>query len=101
MRLLQVRLILKIQPYSWETLKPLMAWVISALLTCSLLSLLSLSNLSIQLFDIHLPIQLSLIPVFLASYIGLLALFKISPEDKIVLERLGRKFRRKKNKARL
>jgi len=101
MRLLQVRLILKIQPYSWETLKPLAAWVISALLTGSLLSLFSMSNLSIQLFDIRLSIQLSLIPVFLASYIGLLALFKISPEDKIVLERLGRKFRRKKNKARL
>ena len=101
MRLLQVRLILKIQPYSWETLKPLAAWVISALLTGSLLSLFSMSNLSIQLFDIRLSIQLSLIPVFLASYIGLLALFRISPEDKIVLERLGRKFRRKKNKARL
>lgn len=96
MRLLQVHLILKIQPYSWETLKPLMAWIVSALLTGSLLALLSLSDLSVHFFDIRLSIQLSLIPVFLASYIGLLALFKISPEDKIVLDRLGRKFRRKK-----
>ena len=90
--LLQVRLLLKMHPYRWDTLKPIMAWVISALLTGSLLYLLSLSNLSIRLFHIQLSIELCLVPVFLASYIGLLALFKISPEDRIVLDKLRTKF---------
>jgi hypothetical protein len=39
------------------------------------------------------------VPVFVAMYVGLLLLFKIGPEDKIVLDRLGKKLKLgKKNK---
>jgi O-antigen/teichoic acid export membrane protein len=95
MRLLQVRLLLKMHPYCWETLKPLMAWAISALLTGALLLLLGLPQASAQLFHLHVYPQLALLPVFLASYFGLLALFRISPEDRAVLEKIGAKVRKR------
>ena len=97
MRLLQVRVLLKMQPYRWDVLKPMVAWVVSALFIGSLLYLLELLHLSIQIFGFYL--QLSLIPAFLAIYVGLLVLFKVSPEDQVVLDMLRRKFMRgKKNK---
>ena len=95
-RLLQVRLLLKTQPYSKDTLKPLMAGAISALLTGALLYLMSTANLSIRISHIQLPIELLLIPVFLATYVGLILLFKISPDDKIVVDALRKKLRRGK-----
>lgn len=95
MRLLQVRLLLKMQPYRLDVLKPLGAGFISALLTGALLYLLSLAHLSLGVGDF---LELCLVPVFLASYMGLLILFKISPEDQIVLDMLRKKFQRSKNK---
>ena len=91
MRLLQVRLLVKMQPYRWDVFKPLGACLISALFTGLLLYLLGLAHVA-------LPIELGLIPVFLASYAGLLALFKIGPEDRIVIETVRRKFSRAKKK---
>jgi O-antigen/teichoic acid export membrane protein len=93
MRLLQVFLLLKIQPYQWSTLKPLGAGLISVVLTTGLLYLLSLAHLSIQIFHWSVFINLALIPVFLAMYVGLLALLKTSPEDEIVLDVLRRKLK--------
>jgi O-antigen/teichoic acid export membrane protein len=98
MRLLQVRLLLKIHPYRPDTIKPILAGLITTLLFSVLLQLLSSTNPSMQLFSKNIPIQLSLVPIFLACYIGLLALFKVSPEDKIVLDKLRSKFGHGKKK---
>ena len=98
MRLLQVRLLVKMQPYNWAVLKPLGAVLISGVLTEVLLYFLSQAHLSIQISRFHLSFELGLVPVFLAIYFGLLYLFKVSPEDKIVLDALSRKFRRGKKK---
>jgi O-antigen/teichoic acid export membrane protein len=103
MRLLQVRLLVKMQPYNWTVLKPLGAVLISGALTEVLLYFLNQAHLSIQISHFHLSFELGLVPVFLAIYFGLLYLFKVGPEDKIVLDALSRKFRRgkkKKNKKR-
>ena len=97
MRLLQVSLILKMQPYRWDTLKPLGTGLISAAVTGSLLYLLRRTHWFIPLFHAHLSIEFLLIPVFLGMYIGLLALFKTAPEDKIVLDALRKKLKRAKN----
>ncbi len=96
MRLLQVFLILKMQPYRRDTLKPLGTGLISAALTGSLLYLLRRTHWFIPLFHAHLSIEFLLIPVFLGMYIGLLALFKTAPEDKIVLDALRKKLKRGK-----
>jgi O-antigen/teichoic acid export membrane protein len=98
MRLLQVWVLVKMQPYRWDVLKPVVAGLISALLTGALLYLLGLAHVSVQISRFHLSLQLSLVPVFLVSYTGLLVLFQITPEDRIVLDMLRRKLRRgKKN----
>lgn len=91
-RLVEVNLLLKMFPYRWDTLKPLLACLISAAFTGILVYLLNLTHFTLPLFHAHLSIQLALVPVFLASYIFLLALFKINPEDRIVLNRLRSKF---------
>jgi O-antigen/teichoic acid export membrane protein len=98
MRLLQVRILVKMQPFRWDVVKPLLAWLLSSLFTGMLLYLFNLLHLSaVQLFGFHF--ELCLIPVFLAIYVGLLALFKVSPEDQVVLDMLRRKFLRgKKNR---
>ena len=98
MRLLQVKLLLNLNPYRWDTLKPLAAGLISSLLTAGLLHLLNIDPITFRFFHLSLAIQLLLVPVFLASYVMLLVLFGVSPEDKIVLDKLGGKFQRKKKK---
>ena len=98
MKLLQVRILVKMQPYGWDVLKPLGAVLISGTLTGILLYLISLAHLSIQISHYHLSFELGLVPVFLAIYFGLLYLFKVSPEDKIVLDALAKKIRRGKKK---
>lgn len=101
MRLLQVRILVKMQPYRWDVLKPVGAWLISSLLTAGLLNLLNHAHLHIQIGKAQLSLELSLVPVFLATYIVLLMLFKISPEDQIVLNMLRKRLKRgKKNKKR-
>lgn len=93
MRLLQVLLLLKMQPYSKATLKPLAAGFISVLITGWLLYLLYLAKWSLVIGHTHLPIDLALVPVFLASYIWILVQFGASPEDKIVLDKLRKKLK--------
>jgi len=103
MRLLQVRVLVKMQPYRWDVLKPLVASFISALFTGALLYLLGQAHLYLQISRFHVSFELLLIPVFIVSYVGLLVLFQTSPEDKIVLNMLRKKFRRgkgEKNKRR-
>jgi O-antigen/teichoic acid export membrane protein len=97
LRVLQVFLILKMQPYRWDTLKPVGTGLISAAVTGGLLYLLRQTHWFIPLFHAHWSIEFALIPVFLAIYIGLLALFKTAPEDKIVLDALRKKLKRGKN----
>ncbi len=98
MRLVQVRLLLKMHPYRWDAFKPLGAGLISAILTGGMIYLLYLSHLklSIQLGHAILAAQLLLIPVFLAMYIGLIVLFKVSPEDEIVMNSIRKKLARGK-----
>ncbi len=89
MKLLQVRVFLKIHPYRWDTLKPLGSGIISAALIGGILYFLSLHH-------VNLFIQLSLVPVFLASYVLLIALFKLDQEDRIVVDAFRKKFKRTK-----
>jgi O-antigen/teichoic acid export membrane protein len=97
MRLLQVRLILKMQPYRRDTLKPILAGFISAAVTGVLLYLVNNANLTFKLFHVvYLSADLALIPVFLGLYGLLLALFKLDPEDQIVVGALRKKFKRGK-----
>jgi hypothetical protein len=98
MRLLQVRLLLKMQPYRWDTLKPICAGLISSLIIGSSLLLLSNYNLSIIVGHAVLSAQLLLIPLLLVIYTELLMLFKSSPEDEIVMKALRKKFLRGKKK---
>ncbi|HYK83912.1 MAG TPA: oligosaccharide flippase family protein [Ktedonobacteraceae bacterium] len=100
MRVLQVRLLLKMHPYKWDVFKPIGAGAISAACTGGLLLLLHHSHIRTEITLRHavLSVQLLLIPVFLACYIGLVIAFKASPEDEIVLKALRKKFLRgKKN----
>jgi O-antigen/teichoic acid export membrane protein len=98
MRLLQVRVLLHIHPYRPDTIKPILAGLISALLTGALLYLMGQAHLSVQLFGKTFSMQLALVPVFLACYVELLILFKISPEDMFVLDKLKAKFGGSKKK---
>ncbi len=90
-RVLQVRLLLKIQPYSWAVLKPLVAGLVSAAIAGALFYVL---------YSIHIPLFacLVLVPVFLAIYFGLIVLFKVGPEDQIVVDKLRGKLLRGKKK---
>lgn len=92
-RLVEVFLLLKMFPYRWDTLKPVLAGIISAAFTGGLIYLLNLTHFTLSLFHWQLSIQLALVPVFLASYTCLLVLFKINPEDQIVVNKLRTKFR--------
>jgi O-antigen/teichoic acid export membrane protein len=93
MRLLQVHFLLHIQPYRKETLKPLGAGLISSLVTGEMLYLISFTQWTIHIGHIHIPVELSLIPVFLMLYIWILRLFGISSEDNHVLHRLKQKLK--------
>lgn len=87
MRFFEVRMLLNLYPYSWDTLKSLGAGCLSALLVEG----------GLQLFNgASLFAHLLLIPVFMTSYVGFLFLFGGSPEDAIVLEGLKRKFFQRK-----
>ncbi len=96
MRLLQVYIFLKMTPFRWDTLKPIGAALLGALLTGILIYWLSLMNLTLHLLRLNLSIELALIPVFIALYVGLLAVFRISSEDQIILDTLRSKFKRSK-----
>ena len=88
MRYIQVRFLLKVNPYTWDVLKPFGAGILGAAITGSLLLLLQRMNLFVHLL---------LIPVCLGCYIGFLILFKVGPEDMVVIEALRKKiFRAKK-----
>jgi O-antigen/teichoic acid export membrane protein len=90
-RVAEVRVLLKMQPYRWDTLKPLGAGLISGILTAGLLYLLDRLISSNTFLSTQFPIQLILVPVFLACYTALLVLFKIDPEDHIIVDRLRKK----------
>jgi len=97
MRLLQVRFILKMQPYRKDTLKPILAGFISAMITGSLLYLVHMADFTFKLFHIvNVSVDLALIPVFLVTYVLVLYLFKVEAEDQIVLDALKKKFKRGK-----
>lgn len=96
MRLLQVRILLKIHPYRWDTLKSLGAGLISSLIIGFLLYTFNLAHLSYRVYHFDLSLELLLLPVFLAIYVALLILFRFSPEDTIVLDKLRKKLRRRK-----
>jgi O-antigen/teichoic acid export membrane protein len=86
LRLLQVRILLKLHPYKWDTLKPVCAGLISSILLGIVLHLLDMHHLK-------LLYELSLIPLLLVMYAGLIILFRLSVEDQIVLDALSKKFK--------
>ena len=97
MRLLQVRLILKMQPYRLDTLKPIIASIGSALVTGVFLFMLEQHHLEFKVLRVvNFSLELTLIPVFLGVYALLLFLFKLDSEDQIVLDALRKKFKRGK-----
>ena len=96
MRLVQVRVLLKIHPYRWDTLKPLGAGLISSLLIGALLYFLNLTQISLRISHFNFSSELLLIPVLLVIYVSLLVMFKFSPEDKIVIDKLRKKLRGRK-----
>jgi O-antigen/teichoic acid export membrane protein len=96
MRLLQVRMLLKIHPYRWDTLKPLGAGLISSLLIGAILYFLNLTQISLRVSRFNFSSELLLIPVLLVIYVALLILFKFSPEDQIVINKLRKKLRGRK-----
>jgi O-antigen/teichoic acid export membrane protein len=98
MRLVEVNILLKMQLYRWDTLKPIIAGILSSLFTGFLLYLLGFRDDETRLFHMHLSLQFALIPVFLAAYISLLILFKVSPEDQVIIEKLSKKLRIGKGK---
>jgi O-antigen/teichoic acid export membrane protein len=99
MRVLQVRILLKMHPYRWDVFKPIGAGLLSAVPVGVILFLLSHIKSSFTIGHALISFQLLLIPLFLACYIGLLILFKGSPEDEIVLKAIRKKLRRGKGKG--
>lgn len=93
MRLIQVRIFVKMQPYRLEMLKPVAAGAISILIVGGLLYLLRFESLYLRF---------ALIPVFLGSSGALTLLFGFGPEDEIVINAMRRKLlrgaRKKKQK---
>ena len=89
MRYAQVRLLLKINPYAWDVIKPFGAGVLAAAITGGLLFLLEKTNVFVHLL---------LIPVCLGCYIGFLILFKVGPEDMVVVDALRKKIWHPKKK---
>ena len=87
MRYLQVRILLKMNPYAWDVLKPLAAGILGAAITGCLLLLLERMGVFVHLL---------LIPVCLGCYVGFLILFKVGPEDMIVVDALRKKILRPK-----
>jgi len=100
MRLVQVAIVLKMQPYRWDTLKPLASGLVSTALVGGLIYLIIHSGFHDHFFIGHAVVfyELGLIPLFMAIYVGLLIVMKGSPEDEIVLGALRKKFLRGKNK---
>lgn len=97
MRLLQVRIFLKMQPYRLDTLKPIFAGLLSAGITGALLFYVDRLNIAFYVFRlVKLNLDLALIPVFLAGYVILLFCFKLDAEDRIVLDALRKKLKRGK-----
>ncbi|HZU69716.1 MAG TPA: oligosaccharide flippase family protein [Ktedonobacteraceae bacterium] len=90
-RVVEIQLLLKMHPYRLDMLKPLGAGLISGLFTAILLFLLDKVIASNSFLSTQFPIQLILVPVFLTAYVALLVLFKIDPEDRIIVDRLFKK----------
>jgi O-antigen/teichoic acid export membrane protein len=82
MRYIQVRLLLKTNPYAWDVLKPLGAGILAAAIAGGLLLFLEKTNVFVHLL---------LIPVCCGCYVGFLILFKVSPEDMVVVDALRKK----------
>ncbi|HVB24176.1 MAG TPA: flippase [Ktedonobacteraceae bacterium] len=101
MRVLQVHLLLKMQPYRLDVLKPIAASLIAAALIGIPVYAMSYVNFTVQFFRAQLYPQLLLVPVFVVLYIWLVARFKISPEDKIVLDKFAKKFKPGKKQSRV
>ena len=91
MRYIQVRFLLKMNPYAWDVLKPFGAGILGAAITGCLLFLLQQTNVFVHIL---------LIPVCLGCYGGFLILFKVGPEDMVVVDALRKKILRAKKRPR-
>lgn len=100
--LLEVRIFVNVQPYRWDTLKPVAAALLSSVVTLGGLYVLNHMPLPAEVPYIHMHVQpyvqLLLIPAWFVSYVVVLMLLKIGPEDQIVLDKLRKKLKRGKGK---
>ncbi len=87
MRYIQVRFLLKMNPYAWDVLKPFGAGILGAAITGCFLLLLQQANVFVHIL---------LIPICLGCYGCFLILFKVGPEDMVVVDALRRKIWRAK-----
>ncbi len=101
MRVLQVRILLKMQPYRLDVLKPIGASLLAAAIIGIPDYAMSYLHFTIKVFHAQLYPQLLLVPAFVALYIWLLARFKMSPEDSIVLDKFAKKFKPGKKQSRV
>jgi O-antigen/teichoic acid export membrane protein len=86
MRLLQVYILVKIQPYTTSYLKPLFA----GLITFAIIRMIDGTLIKIETAVDMLPALL----LFVGIYILILIALRLSPEDRMVLEILKEKFKR-------
>lgn len=98
MRLLQVYVLLKIQPYGRDVFKPFAAGVLSAAVTGGVLYLSSYFHFAVHIGHSDVSAQLVLIPLFVALYAWVLSLFGLEPDDQIVVDKFRKRFAPVKNK---
>lgn len=98
-RLLEVRFLEKLSPYRWDMLKPLGAALLSGSMTAVGIYAINRIHLSFQVLKWHVSVELALVPLFCVLYALFLILFKFGAEDKIVLDKLTKKFRQGKSKS--
>ncbi len=94
--LIEVYWYMKIHPYRWDILKPVLAGAGATLVGLFLTHLVHVGYGHKAIFGV-----LALVIPFMLVYVGLLALLRFSEEDKIVFETVRAKFsnRKKKNAA--
>ncbi len=83
LRLAEVWYFLKMHPYSWNSLKPILSSILAAALILSLYYMGLDKNNPLLLF--------AMIAVYVAAYLLLLRAFGLSQEDRMVLEKLKTK----------
>lgn len=89
--LIEVYWFMRIQPYRWDTLKPVLAGGVAALVGWLLTHVIPVSYGHKAIFN-----ALALVIPFMLVYVGILALLRFSEEDILVFQTVRTKFGKKK-----